>query len=85
MIIHISATDKELRIVRTYFSLITMLSQIGGISRIVFIVFGLFYFGYNRFSLKKKILDGVIDTKERFLPEHYLDKQILEQILETQP
>jgi hypothetical protein len=79
IIIQIVANTTELLIIRKYFSLITMLSKIGGISKILIIVFGLMYINYNRSALKQKILDGFIDTTDQALPDHYIEKKLLDE------
>lgn len=73
----ISASQQELVIIRKYFSLITMLSKIGGISKILMVVFALFYLNYNRSALKQSILDSFIDTTDKALPAHFLNLKAL--------
>lgn len=73
----ISTTDEQLVVIRVYLSLIEMLSKIGGISRVLLVVFGLLYLNYNERRLKQKILEGFVDSTDKSLPKAYLEEDTL--------
>lgn len=79
----ISTTDEHLLVIRVYLSLIEMLSKMGGISKVLLIVFGLLYLNYNERRLKQKILDGFVDSTDKSLPKAYLEEDTLKKFVRS--
>ena len=67
----LEAVDQDKNYVRTYQTLVDIMSLMSGMQKIIVIILGFAYFYYNRSNLRLKIIESFINIRDKSLPSHY--------------